>query len=185
MNSVPDDLTRPEVRSANEPLSPDSASRRVVTILADSGVATSQLQPLARQSLAEAVRVLHPGGLLFIYGAPAELPHWGEYLLTTPEVAAQTVFKYWIAIDLNDKAREGFLQPTHQGLLLFMKRDSARKTSPPFRLHVNDVRVPHRDCPACGENVKDWGGKKHLINPLGAAPSDVWRDLPRRSLPRE
>src|SRR5262249_30276261 len=27
--------------------------------------------------------------------------------------------------------------------------------------------------------LKDWGGKKHLMNPLGTALSDVWRDLPK------
>jgi site-specific DNA-methyltransferase (adenine-specific) len=156
-----------------------SGSRVAVVV----NVATNLPPPLASHDLlTEALRVLQPGGLLFLYGSPAELPGWGEYLLTAPEVVEQVVFKYWIALDLNEQPRDGFLLPTHQGLLLFMKRDPARKTLPPFQIHTNEVRVPHRDCTACGENVKDWGGKKHLINPLGAAPSDVWRDLPRRPL---
>ncbi len=171
-----------QARSEGEPVPLATASQRVVTIRAAAGVAAEQLLPPARQLLAEALRVLQPGGLLFIYGTPAELPHWGEYLLTAPEVAEQAGFKYWIALDLNDRSREGFLLPAHQGLLLFVKRNPARKTPPPFQLHVNAVRVPHRNCTACGQNVKDWGGKKHLLNPLGAAPSDVWRDLPRRAL---
>lgn len=132
--------------------------------------------------VSEAFRMLRPGGLLFVYGVPEVLVGWGEFLLVTPELAAQAIFKYWIALDLNEHAREGFLQPNHWGLLLFVKRDPARKTPPRFQLNVNDLRLPHRNCTACGENLKDWGGKKHLMNPLGAAPSDVWRDLPRRKL---
>jgi site-specific DNA-methyltransferase (adenine-specific) len=159
-----------------------SASRAVVVISVPRGAAALAREVLVG-CLPEAVRALRPGGLLFIYGQPAELPQWGEYLLAAPEVAQQVGFKYWIALDLNEQPRENLLQPVHQGLLLFLKRDLARKSPPPFRLQVNEVRVPHRDCPACGQNVKDWGGKKHLINPLGAAPSDVWRDFPRRPLP--
>lgn len=160
-----------------------TASREVVTL----GVRRGSFGAMGREAsaslLAEALRALRPGGLLFLYGEPADLPDWGELLLRREDLARQVIFKYWIALDLNERAREGFLQPTHQGLLLFMKRDPARKTPPPFQLHTNDARVPHRQCAACGENVKDWGGKKHLLNPRGAALSDVWRDLPRRVLP--
>lgn len=132
--------------------------------------------------LAEAVRLLGPGGRLWIYGSPRELAFWGEHLMTAPGLAGTMVFKYWIALDLAEQLRDRFLQPNHQGLLLFMKRNVARKTPTQFRLHTADVRVPHVNCAACGLNVKDWGGKKHLMNPRGAAPADVWRDLPRRQL---
>ena len=54
--------------------------------------------------------------------------------------------------------REGFLQPNHRGLLLFMKRDPARKSPPQFKLTVKELRIPHRNCTACGLNLKDWGG---------------------------
>ncbi len=158
------------------------ASRAVVVISALSGGARMPLMLGAQKLLAEALRVLSPGGLLFVYGAPEELAWWGEYLRTTPELVTQAVFKYWIALDLNEQPREGFLQPNHCGLLLFMKRDPARKSPPQFKLTVKELRIPHRNCTACGLNLKDWGGKKHLMNPLGAAPSDVWRDLSRRKL---
>jgi DNA modification methylase len=157
-------------------------SRGIVVISADTGVSQWRLSRLAQDLMTEALRLLRPGGLLFVYGEPQSLAQWGEHLLITPELAAQSVFKYWIALDLNEQAREGFLQPNHRGLLLFLKRDPARKTPPPFALQVNELRIPHRDCSACGTNLKDWGGKKHLMNPLGTAPSDVWRDLPRRQL---
>jgi DNA modification methylase len=175
----------PRKSNATEALATEVAASRAVVLLGVAGATAAESRDLLVGLLPEVVRVLRPGGLLFIYGDPAELPHWGEYLLTAPEMMEQTVFKYWISLDLNARPSEGFLLPTHQGLLLFVKRNPARKTPPPFQLHVNDVRVPHRNCTACGENVKDWGGKKHLLNPLGAAPSDVWRDLPRRDLTGE
>ncbi len=136
----------------------------------------------AKERLQTALARLPVGGWLCLYGEPADLPGWAELLRREETLAKQVLFKYWIALDLHDRARTGFLQPTHQGLILFTKRDPARRTPPPFRLYPNAARVPHRTCAACGENVKDWGGKKHLLNPLGAAPSDVWRDLPRRKL---
>lgn len=140
------------------------------------------LSEAALDLLAEAVRLLGAGGRLWIYGSPRELAFWGEQLMTSPGSSAAMAFKYWIALDLAEQARDRFLQPNHQGLLLFMKRDLTRKTPTPFRLNTAEVRVPHVNCAACGLNVKDWGGKKHLMNPRGAAPADVWRDLPRRKL---
>jgi len=157
-------------------------SRAVVVLSAAQGVEHVRLIPAAQKLVTEALRVLQPGGLLYIYGSPEELALWGEFILATPELAPQAVFKYWIALDLNEQARDVFLQPNHRGVLLFLKRDPARKSPPPFPLNVKELRIPHRNCTACGLNLKDWGGKKHLMNPLGAAPSDVWRDLPRRPL---
>jgi DNA modification methylase len=132
--------------------------------------------------LTRAVRALPPGGLLFLFGDPHVLAHWGEALLTQPEFTAQTQFKYWIALDLAETLPHDLLLPAHRGLLLFLKLDPDRKTPPPFRPNVNALRIPHRHCTACGQNLKDWGGKKHLMHPVGVTPSDVWRDLPRREL---
>lgn len=180
MNAGAFDFHRIEIGPARSLPPLAEASRRLVVISALSGSAAGQLPQPVCKLLTETLRALAPGGLLFIYGSPAELSHWGEFLQTAPEVSAQPVFKYWIALEINEAERELFLQPAHQGLLLFMKRDPARKTPPVFQLRTETVRVAHRDCAACGQNLKDWGGKKHLMNPLGAALSDVWRDLPRR-----
>lgn len=179
-NSVPDIMTATfNAWLGSQPVSGDIAPGRHGLVVLNVNKAG---EARMLETLRAALRGLRSGGLLFLYGLPAELALWGESLQAGPELAAQAVFKYWIALDLQDRPREGFLQPTHQGLLLFVKRDPARKTLPPFKLRVDELRIPHRDCPACGQNLKDWGGKKHLMNPLGAAPSDVWRDLPRRSL---
>jgi site-specific DNA-methyltransferase (adenine-specific) len=92
------------------------------------------------------------------------------------------VFKYWFALDLDAAVRSDTLPPAHQGLLLFLKATTNPKSAARLVLNLDAGRIPHRNCAACGRSLKDWGGKKHLMNPLGAAPSDVWRDLPRQKL---
>ncbi|MCG3149732.1 MAG: hypothetical protein PCFJNLEI_03197 [Verrucomicrobiae bacterium] len=126
--------------------------------------------PVVPAILNDCVRALQPGGLLFVYGAPRDLPAWGV------ELMRHLTFKYWIALDINDTPSAGFLKPTHQGLLLFWKP----KRYEPYPLNAKAVRIPHQNCAVCRRPLKDWGGKKHLMNPAGAALADVWRDLPRR-----
>lgn len=141
-----------------------------------------QLTADARRTINECARLLRPGGLLFVYGTPNELPFWGERLARMQDAPGPLVFKYWIALDIDDAPANRLLKPSHLGLLLFMKDRLGKKTPAPFRLNTDVIRIPHASCAACGYNVKDWGGKKHLMNPRGAAPSDVWRDLPRRPI---
>jgi site-specific DNA-methyltransferase (adenine-specific) len=140
------------------------------------------LRPHTETWLAECARVVRPGGWLFVYGAPRVLPEWGVRLLGADRVASPWIFKYWIALELNAAPRGAFLQPAHQGLLLFLRKSPASSRPPRFRLNTATVRVPHLRCAACGEHLRDWGGKKHLMHPLGAALSDVWRDLPKLRL---
>jgi len=128
----------------------------------------------------EVIRILRVGGLLCVYGRPRELAIWGERLSRSRDSSRQLVFKYWIALDIDDAPAREFLKPTHLGLLLFVKDQVGQKRPVTFHLDTASVRVPHACCAACGLNLKDWGGKKHLMNPRGAALSDVWRDLPRR-----
>jgi len=130
------------------------------------------------QLLAESVRVLRPGGWLFVYGLPEELPFWAQGL---SEVPSAMVFKYWFALDLDDAPAGKTLKPSHQGVLMFLKSSPDENSTPPA-LNIDAARSPHAYCAACGNTLKDWGGKKHLMNPRGAALSDVWRDLPRRPL---
>ncbi len=164
--------------AAPHPLPSPVSPVLVVVIRGGAGPARAGFKQLMSAALAR----LPAGGLLFLYGEPADLPGWVEGLRREATLAGQTIFKYWIALDLHDRARTHFLQPTHQGLVLLVRRDPARRTPPPFLLHTSEVRVAHRGCTACGQNLKDWGGKKHLLHPQGAALSDVWRDLPRRKL---
>lgn len=125
-------------------------------------------------------RLLRPGGLLFVYGLPRELAIWGERLSDRQDASSPMVFRYWIALDIDDASPNNSLKPSHIGLLLFTKDRFGKKNS--LRLNTDVARIPHSYCAACKLNLKDWGGKKHLMNPRGAAPSDVWRDLPRRPI---
>lgn len=136
----------------------------------------------SKHLLSEGVRTLRHGGLLFVYGHPRELPLWGEALSAASGETWRMVFKYWIALELDDAPRADFLKPIHRGLLMFLKDDPKRKQPGAPPLNTADVKVPHAFCAACGKNVKDWGGKKHLMNPKGTALSDVWRNLPKTRL---
>jgi len=125
-------------------------------------------------------RILKKGGLAFIYGKPSELWLWADKINSTHNLKAKMVFKYWIALDIDDKTRTNYLTPNHQGLLLYVKTSLSGNTL--FALNTKEVRIPYFYCRACNQNLKDWGGKKHLMNPKGTCVSDVWRDLPRVEL---
>jgi site-specific DNA-methyltransferase (adenine-specific) len=138
------------------------------------------LTPESIDLLDKSIQALRLGGHLFIYGIPKQLPFWGEYL-SAQRAEGVMLFRYWIALDIDDAPRGAFLKPTHRGLLMYFKSQPDGKTRP-VALNTNAVRIRHGYCIACGENLKDWGGKKHLMNPSGVAISDVWRDLPRRPI---
>ncbi len=154
-----------------------SESRGTVTVSA-----IGEMTPNAASVLAETVRVLRLRGWLFVYGAPRELSSWGEQILRLGDEGCRMAFKYWVAMEIDDAPRDGFLKPRHRGLLMFLKTDPRRKSPTPFFLNTAEVKVPHQFCAACKLNLKDWGGKKHLMNPKGTALSDVWRDLPKTRL---
>jgi DNA modification methylase len=115
---------------------------------------------------------LKDGGLIFIYGLPNYLSYFGEYLSDKKQDDFSFLFKYWIACEFSADT-ESELPTAHIGLLMYLKSKS-RKNTTPFDLKTKYVRIPYEDCTACGNTTKDWGGKKHLINPLGSALSDVW-----------
>lgn len=110
---------------------------------------------------------LKKGGLIFIYGAPKWLPYFSLALNNTNDM----LFKYWIALDIGKRTAQQGLDNTHVGLLMYLKGKNE-----PFTLNTDTVRVPYVACSACGKNIKDWGGKKHLINKAGSCISDVWKD---------
>lgn len=136
-----------------------------------------ELTPDSKSLLTESCRVLKRGGLFFVYGLPQELPLIGEFLDDFHDEDSRMVFKYWIALDIDNRPRQEALKASHLGLLMYLK--TGLNASSPFSLNTKDVKTPHRFCAACGKNVKDWGGKKHLMNPNGTAVSDVWRDFKR------
>lgn len=113
----------------------------------------------------ECVRVLRPGGSLFIYN----LPKWnipiGAYL---NELGME--FRHWIGIEISACLPiPGRLHPSHYSLLYYSK--GKPKT---FRR----IRTPILKCRHCGGEVKDYGGHRDAMNPKGVTLKDVWTDIP-------
>ena len=128
--------------------------------------------------------LIKDGGIIFIYGLPNYLSFLGEYLSDIKNGEYSFLFKYWIACEFLSKESSKSLPHAHVGLLMYLKSKS--KIIPtPFDINTKYVRIPYSKCPACGNNTKDWGGKKHMIIPLGSAISDVWSfiDIPIEESP--
>ncbi len=120
-----------------------------------------------KEYLAECVRVLKNGGVLFVQGRPDYLPDLGVYL------DQYLNFKYWITLESSIQNPTKGLPSVHAGLLLFTKGNG--------RFNVKRTRFPHQMCDACDRTLKDWGGKAHLMNPEGYVISDVWKDIPKKN----
>ncbi|TGL87393.1 site-specific DNA-methyltransferase [Leptospira congkakensis] len=119
----------------------------------------------SKQWIRECVRVIKPGGALFLYN----LPKWnillGSYL---NELGME--FRHWIAIELNMLLPiQGRLYPSHYSLLYYTK--GKPKT---FR----KIRTPIELCRHCHREIKDYGGHRKAMNPLGVNLKDVWTDVP-------
>lgn len=115
--------------------------------------------------LDECMRVLKPGGALFIYN----LPRWniilGAYLMENG-----LTFRHDIAVEVKSTLPiQGRLYPSHYSLLYFTK--GKPKT---FR----KIRTPIELCRHCGKEIKDYGGHRRAMNPLGVNLKDVWTDIP-------
>jgi site-specific DNA-methyltransferase (adenine-specific) len=104
---------------------------------------------------------------LFVYGSPLQLMKFHDVL------GSRVHFHYWVALDAGPNVERNSvgLKHNHLGILIYSKNNSLAS------LNVKDTRFPHMACLACGHNVKDWGGKKHLMNLNGTGLSDVWKDL--------
>lgn len=116
--------------------------------------------------LDDCVRILTPGGSLFVYN----LPKWnillGAYLMGLPEM----LFRHSIAIEIKTCLPiQGRLYPAHYNLLYFSK--GKPKT---FR----KIRTPIEKCRHCGGEIRDYGGHRDAMNPLGVNLKDVWTDIP-------
>lgn len=114
--------------------------------------------------LNECIRVLKPGGSLFVWN----LPKWSIY--TANYLNKYLTFRHWIAVDVKYSLPiKGRLYPSHYGLLYYVKGDKPNIFQPD-RLQMNT-------CPHCFKEIKDYGGYKAKMNPLGISLSDVWLDI--------
>ena len=119
--------------------------------------------------ISEAVRVLAPGGALFVYNLPKWLIDLGAYLNSLPQMR----FKHWIAIAKpHSLPIPNRLSPSHYGMLYYIKGDRPRT------FDRDAVRIPVQVCRHCGRDVKDYGGHKKYLNAKGLNLTDVWDDVP-------
>ncbi len=119
-----------------------------------------------RTWLAECVRVLKPGGALFLYN----LPRWNVELGAFIGRQEGMLFRHWIAVEMGAcMPIAGRLHPSHYSLLYYTK--GKPKT---FRR----IRTPITACRHCGGDIKDYGGHRNKLNPKGITLKDVWTDVP-------
>jgi site-specific DNA-methyltransferase (adenine-specific) len=111
----------------------------------------------------ECVRLLKPGGAIFVY----ILPQWGYHFAGHLEERGLT-FRHWIALSMKGTFPRGRkLYPAHYAILYFTK--GSPKT-------FNRVRLPIPACRHCGKDIKDYGGHRKFLNPLGLNLTDFWDD---------
>lgn len=119
----------------------------------------------SREWLTECVRILKPGGSLFLYN----LPKW-NILLGTFLHEQGLEFRHWIAVEISACLPiPGRLHPSHYSLLYYSKG----KPRTFYR-----IRTPILKCRHCGGEVKDYGGHRGAMNPNGVTLKDVWTDIP-------
>ena len=115
------------------------------------------------QWIDESVRVIAPGGALFVY----ILPQWGYHLASHIEERGMQ-FRHWIALSMKGTFPRGRkLYPAHYAILYFTKGQP--KT-------FNRVRLPIPTCRHCGKDIKDYGGHRKFLNPAGLNLTDFWED---------
>jgi len=119
----------------------------------------------SKKWISECARILKDGGAFFIYNLPKWNVILGAYLFELG-----LVFRHWIAINIKAGLPiQGRLYPSHYSLLYFSKGKA--KT---FR----KIRTPIETCRHCGGEIKDYGGHRDAMNPLGVNLTDIWNDIP-------
>jgi site-specific DNA-methyltransferase (adenine-specific) len=136
----------------------------------DYGHNTDDLRPddayldWCRRWLAECVRILRPGGSLFVYHLPKRNILLGAHL-----VALGMDFRHWIAVEMSTCLPiDGRLHPSHYSLLYFSMGQPNT---------FQRIRTPVRTCRHCGGEIKDYGGHRGALNPNGITLKDVWTDI--------
>lgn len=131
----------------------------------DDNLKTEKYLNWCEEWLYECVRVLKPGGSLFVWN----LPKWNASL--TACLNSYLTFRHWIGVDIKYSLPiKGRLYPSHYSLLYYVKGDK------PNAFHPD--RLPMQVCPKCYQDLKDYGGYKDKMNPKGINITDIWTDIP-------
>lgn len=116
-----------------------------------------------REWIAECVRILVPGGSIFIYNIPRWQIFIGNILFDQ-----HMTFRNWIAVTMkNTYPRGNNLYPAHYGLLYYTKGKPRV---------FNKLRIPIPTCRHCGKELRDYGGHRNALNEAGLNLSDFWED---------
>jgi site-specific DNA-methyltransferase (adenine-specific) len=114
--------------------------------------------------LTQCIRILKPGGALFVYN----LPKWNVILggfLSEKKLC----FRHWIAVNIKlSLPIPGRLYPSHYSLIYYTKGKPST-----FRR----IRTPIEKCRHCGGEIRDYGGHRNAMNPNGVNLTDVWNDI--------
>ena len=112
--------------------------------------------------ITECCRVLRPGGAFFVYATPELAIKFGSILNQL------ATFRHWIALTMKGTYCRGKkLYPAHYALLYYTRGQPRT---------FNRVRVPIPTCRHCGKELKDYGGHRDKLNPLGLNLTDFWED---------
>ena len=130
----------------------------------DDNLSTSTYLSWCYEWLSECIRILKPGGSLFVYNIPKWSTYYAEYL------NKRLTLRSWISLDMKfSLPLNGRLNPTHYALLYYVKGQKPNV--------FNNPRIPIQTCRHCGGEIKDYGGYKNKMNPSGVNVSDVWLDI--------
>jgi site-specific DNA-methyltransferase (adenine-specific) len=131
----------------------------------DDRISEDEYVEWCRSWLDECIRVLKPGGSLFLFNLPRWNVLFGAHMLDRG-----LEFRHWIAVGLKlGLPIVGRLYPAHYSLLYYSKGkpNTFRK-----------IRTPIETCRHCGGDIKDYGGHRGAMNPDGVNLTDIWNDIP-------
>ncbi|MDN3580945.1 DNA-methyltransferase [Mucilaginibacter flavus] len=131
----------------------------------DDNIASSEYIRWTEQWLSECIRILKPGGSLFLWNIPKWNTYFSEFL------NHRLNFRHWIATDIKYSLPiSSRLYPSHYGLLYYIKQEKASVFKPD--------RLKMETCQHCYRELRDYGGYKDKMNPSGINMPDVWYDIP-------
>ncbi|MBE9124996.1 MULTISPECIES: DNA-methyltransferase [unclassified Coleofasciculus] len=115
----------------------------------------------SKQWLGESIRLLKPGGSLFVFNLPKWCIEYGAYLNQQG-----MWFRHWIACRMPKAFPRGKrMSPAHYGLIYYTKGEP---------LVFNKVYTPIQVCRHCGGEIRDYGGHRKKLNEKGINLMDVW-----------